>query len=161
MIIAIISAMDNNRVIGYKNQLPWHLPADLKHFKSLTLHKPVIMGRNTFLSIGKILKERQNIILTQDRHTTFTGASVAHSVEKAIHAAGNVPEIMVIGGAQVYQQTLPIVSRMYLTVIKHSFVGDKFFPEYDEQQWRKVYCESHLPDDKNHYPYEFIILERV
>lgn len=160
MMIAIIAALGKNGVIGYKNQLPWRLPADLKHFKSLTLGKPVIMGRNTFLSIGKPLPKRHNIVLTQDKHWHVSGISIVYSIQEAIDVAEDVPETMVIGGERIYQQTLPIAQRLYLTIIQQTFTGDVFFPDYNQQEWIIVDSQLHLADEKNPYSYEFQVLER-
>src|SRR5687767_855649 len=115
MQISLIAALDRNRVIGKDNQLPWHLPADLKHFKALTLGKPILMGRKTYLSIGKPLPERTSIILTHDK--TFrapAGCLVAHSLAEALQQVKNTNEVMVIGGAKLFEQTLPIAKRLYL-----------------------------------------------
>lgn len=157
MTIALIAAMDKNRVIGYQNKLPWHLPADLKHFKELTLGKPILMGRKTFESIGKPLPNRQNIVLTNDTEFSAPGCQVIHDLEAVLE----LPELMVIGGAHLFLQLLPNASLLYLTFIDYDFKGDVFFPEFNKDEWQKVAEESHLADEKNPYAYKFITYERI
>jgi dihydrofolate reductase len=159
MIISLISAMGQNRVIGFEGQMPWHLPADLKHFKAATLSKPVIMGRKTFDSIKKPLPGRHNIVLTRDVTFSAVGCTVVDSVEAALNAAGDVEEVMIIGGESLYRLFLPKANRIYLTVIEQDFVGDTFFPVFDNS-WQTVSQVRHAPDEKNPYYYEFILLER-
>jgi dihydrofolate reductase len=158
--IALIVAMGNNRVIGYKNQLPWHLPADLRHFKELTMGKPIIMGRKTFESIGKPLPGRRNIIITSDLNWTAAGCEVVNSVAAAIKAAENSEEIMIIGGEKVFVESLPLATRIYLTIIHHDFIGDKFFPEWNNTEWSVIERTDFKPDSQNLYPYSFLTLER-
>lgn len=161
-IISLIAAMDKNRVIGTDDgKLPWHLPADLKHFKSVTLGKPVIMGRKTFESIGKPLPERLNIVMTRDVRYKVEGSVVVHSPEDALKAAGDAPEVMVIGGAEVFAEFLPHARRMYLTLIDGVFSGNGYFPQWDSQAWREVSREAHEPDEENAYGYTFRILEHI
>ncbi len=133
------------------------MPADLRHFKELTVGKPVIMGRKTYQTIGRPLPDRLNIVLSE-MPEEIPGCMVAHSVEEALRRAGNAPEIMIIGGATVYKQFLPQTERMYLTRIDHAFEGDIYFPEYNEHEWREISREEHVPDEKNPYPYAFIRL---
>ncbi len=128
MKIAIVVAMAANRVIGRDNQLPWHLPADLKHFKQLTLGKPVVMGRKTYASIGRPLPERTNIVVTRDRDYEAPGCVVVHSLDEALAAAGEAAEVMVIGGAGIYRQVLPRTDTLYLTEVHAEFEGDTLFP---------------------------------
>lgn len=136
MIISLIAAMAENSVIGKGNKLPWHLPEDLQHFKKTTLGKPVIMGRKTFESMdSKPLSGRHNIILTQHDVLTAEGCTVVHSAAEALKAAGEVPEVMVIGGARIFEQFLPIATKMYLTIIHTLYVGDSYFPNVDWSQW--------------------------
>ena len=158
MLISIIAAMSINRVIGVKNQSPWHLPADLQHFKMLTLNKPIIMGRTTFDSIGKALPNRQNIILTSQKNFTAENCEIAHSITTAIDLANDHPEIMIIGGANVYEQFLPIANRMYLTFVDTEINGDTFFPSWDKDSWKEIERELHAPDEKNKYAYSFCTL---
>ena len=161
MRIALIAAMAENRVIGHANQLPWRLPADLKHFKQLTLNKPVIMGRNTFESIGRPLPERSNIVVTRDRDYRAEGCRVVHSIEQAVRAAAGHEEAMVIGGAELYRQMLERAERLYLTLVKAEVEGDALFPELESGQWRETAREAHRADDRNEYDYDFVTLERV
>lgn len=158
--LSIIAALSRNRVIGKDNQLPWRLPADLKHFKSVTLGKPVIMGRKTFESIGKPLPGRDNIVVTRDPKFHADGISVAHSLDDALAQAHDVPEIMLIGGAQLYAESLARAQRLYLTLIHADVDGDAHFPDYDPADWRETAREDHAADENNHYSYSFQILER-
>lgn len=157
-IISLIVAMDEHRVIGYQNQLPWHLPADLQHFKQLTLGKPILMGRNTFESIGKPLPQRPNIVLTRDVQFQAEGVLIAHSLQEACALANDAAELMVIGGAHVFQQTLPLAHRMYLTKIHHRFVGDTYFPQWDAKAWQEIESTFRPADEKNAYDMTFITL---
>lgn len=158
--ISIITAWAENKVIGKDNKLPWKLPADLKRFKELTLGKPVIMGRKTFKSIGKPLADRLNIVLTGDKNFKAEGVIAVHSLEETVKAAGDAGEIMVIGGASVYKEFLPLAQKIYLTVIAAEFEGDAFFPDFNFNEWKTVSREDHEPDNKNLYHYTFMILER-
>lgn len=160
MKIALIAAMGERRVIGVDNCLPWQLPADLKHFRQLTMGKPVLMGRKTFESIGKPLAGRINIVVTQDRSFKPEGAVVTHSIDQAIAAAGDAPELMVIGGASFYAQLLLRADRLYLTEIHHRFAGDAYFPAFSTDQWREIEREDHAADDANPYAYSFVTWER-
>ncbi len=166
MIISIIAAVGNNRVIGNKNRLPWDLPADMEHFRKLTKGKPIIMGSLTFESIGKALPGRDNIVLTKDSNYKAPGCKIAHSLEEALLLAENSPfckktkEVMICGGASVYKQYLPRADRMYLTVIKGDFEGDSFFPEFDTKEWEEKEKTSFKADENNPYRYSFLTLER-
>ena len=159
--IAIVVAMAENRVIGRENRLPWHLPADLRHFKQLTLGKPVLMGRRTHESIGRPLPGRTNIVVTCDRSYTAPGCVVAHSLESALEAAAGGAEAMVIGGTELYRQLLPRADRIYLTLVHAEFVGDAFFPELAAGEWREAERTDRAPDEKNRWPYSFVRLERI
>ncbi len=161
MHLSIIVAMGSNRVIGNRNALPWHLPADLAHFKSTTMGKPILMGRRTHESIGRPLPGRLNIVITHNRNYTAEGCSVVHSLEQAIEAASGHEEIMIIGGAELYRQALPRVERLYLTCIDADFEGDAYFPELSDADWRELASESHRPDGKNAHPYRFVTLQRI
>jgi dihydrofolate reductase len=161
MKIAIVVAMAANRVIGKDNQLPWHLPADLRHFKQLTLGKPVLMGRKTYESIGRPLPGRANIVLTRDRDYAAPGCTVVHSLEEALEAAGTSPEVMVIGGAGLYSQVLPRTDTIYLTRVHAGFEGDTVFPELNESDWHEVGRTDCEPDERNPWPYSFLELVRV
>lgn len=160
--ISIISALANNRTIGKKNALPWYLPADLKHFKENTTGKTIVMGLNTFKSVGeRPLPNRKNVVLTDDKnHTAPDGVILAHSIQEVLELTKNDPEVMISGGAMVYKQFLPLAQRLYLTFIDHNFDGDIFFPEFNMNEWKEISREDHEPDEKNKYRYSFVILER-
>jgi dihydrofolate reductase len=159
--ISIIAAMAENRVIGQDNKMPWHLPADLRHFKALTVGKPIIMGRKTWESLPGLLPDRPHIVVTSDTDYRAKGCTLVHSIDEALAAAGDVPEVMIVGGGAFYAQLLPRADRLYLTIIHAEFEGDTLFPEYDPSQWQETERESHSPDDKNPYAYTFITLERL
>ncbi len=159
--ISLIWAMDNNRLIGANNQMPWSisdLPADMAWFRQHTLGKPVLMGRKTFASIGKPLPNRRNIVLSRQQGLALEGCEVAHSLEDAMRIAGN-EELMVMGGAEVYAQALPLADRLYITHIDHAFTGDAWFPDVDMRNWVLQHQEQHAPDANNAYPYRFEIYE--
>ncbi|WP_158367999.1 type 3 dihydrofolate reductase [Candidatus Williamhamiltonella defendens] len=159
MIISLIAAMAQNRVIGLNNKMPWHLPLDFAWFKKNTLHKPIIMGRKTFDSLGRALPGRINIVMTR-KGITSPGVIWVSSMEKALKATQEAPEVMVIGGAEIYRQFLPQANRLYLTEILKKIKGDTYFPEY-EQQWEMVFQEFHSYDNTHLYPFSFQILHRV
>ena len=162
MRISIIVAMAANGVIGRDNGLPWHLPADLQHFKRITMGKPILMGRRTWESIGRPLPGRTSIVITRDAAYTAPGCVVVHSVEAALQAAADcADEAMVIGGAEFYRQVLPRADTLYLTRIHADFEGDTWFPELDEAEWREVERRDCEPDEKNPYRYSFIRLDRT
>jgi dihydrofolate reductase len=161
MIISLVVAMDDHRLIGANNRLPWHLSADLKYFRRLTMGKPIFMGRGTHESIGRPLPGRHNIILTRNLYYTVPGCSVVHTVEAGLHVAGKAEEVVIIGGAFLYQQMLPYAQRIYLTQVHGVFKGDTWFPDFDSSRWAEVWREHHEPDPKNPYSYSFIRLERV
>jgi dihydrofolate reductase len=160
-VVSIIAAMDQNRLIGSNNTLPWHLPADLQHFKQTTLGKPIIMGRTTWESLGRALPGRINIVVTRDRNYQAEGGIVAHSLQEAMQAAGDVDEVMVIGGANLYEQAISGADRLYLTQVDGEFSGDAWFPAIDEKCWQEVSRVSHQADDKNQHPYAFVQLSRI
>lgn len=159
MVISLIAALAVDRVIGMENAMPWHLPADLAWFKRQTLNKPIIMGRNTFRSIGQPLPGRKNIVVSSragDDERVIWGSTLAAVLE----AASDAEEVMVIGGGSIYQQMLPKASRMYLTHIDAEVEGDTHFPEYEPDAWSSVFSEFHDADEKNSHSYCFEILER-
>lgn len=161
MRVSIIAAHARNHVIGINNSLPWNLPADLQHFKKITLGKPVIMGRKTYESIGRPLPGRLNIIITRDQDFSAENCVIVHNIDAALAAASGHEEVMIIGGASFYEQALPYASRMYLTIIDEDFNGDAYFPAYDANEWQ-LSAEQHCtPDDKNPHHYRFIILDRI
>jgi dihydrofolate reductase len=161
MHLSAICAMSENRVIGRQNQLPWRLPADLKHFKKITTGHPIILGRKTYESIGRALPDRCNVVITRDADFQAPGCVVVNSIETALLAVDYSEQAFVIGGALLYQQLLPKVQRLYLTEIHHFFDGDAYFPELDMSEWREIERESHTADAKNAYAYSFVVLERI
>ncbi|MEE9342130.1 MAG: type 3 dihydrofolate reductase [Gammaproteobacteria bacterium] len=160
MKISLIVAMAENRAIGKDNQLPWRLSADLKNFKKLTTGKPVIMGRKTFESIGKALPDRLNIVLTRDSHFSAENCTVVHSLEAALTAASGAEEVMIMGGAQLYEQTLHQIDKIYLTLVHAQIDGDAFFPKLNSADWLEISRESFEADEKNTENYSFVVLER-
>lgn len=157
--ISLIAAMAADRVIGMDNAMPWHLPADLAWFKRHTLNKPVIMGRRTWESIGRPLPGRKNIVISSNP-CDAEGATWVTSVEEALQAAGEVEEIMVIGGGRIYEQLLPRADRLYLTHIDAEVVGDTVFPDFEPEEWQSTFSEFHDADEKNTHSYCFEILDR-
>ncbi|AKS38337.1 dihydrofolate reductase [Anoxybacillus gonensis] len=160
--ISIIVAMDRNRVIGWNNTLPWHLPADLAYFKHVTMGHPIVMGRKTFESIGRPLPGRINIVLT--RHNTFSANSnvqVIHSIDDIEQVEQQYGHVFVIGGAQVFEQAMPFADQLYVTHIDETFTGDTFFPPIDEKQWVLRTVRQGVQDEKNRYPHTFCIYERT
>jgi dihydrofolate reductase len=169
MKISMIAAMANNRVIGANNAMPWHLPADLKHFKKVTLGKPIVMGRKTYESIGKALPGRLNIVISSDKSYRLEDATVVNSCEQAIDTANNYfgtqepkqPELMIIGGGTIYQHFLPLCHRLYLTHIDLTVEGDTHFPDYlADYSWQELESESHGAEQANPYNYRFVTLQK-
>ncbi|HHQ4599848.1 type 3 dihydrofolate reductase [Aeromonas veronii] len=162
MKISMIAAMAHDRVIGKDNQMPWHLPADLAHFKRVTLGKPVLMGRKTFESIGRPLPGRRNLVISRNPDYQAEGIEVVGSVEAALAllAGSSVEELMVIGGGHLYAEMLPSADCLYLTRIDLAVEGDTRFPAFDDGQWQRVDCESHSADEKNPHPYSFETWQR-
>ena len=162
MKISMIVAMAHDRVIGKDNQMPWHLPADLAHFKRVTLGKPVLMGRKTFESIGRPLPGRRNLVISRNPDYQAEGIEVVGSVEAALAllAGSSVEELMVIGGGHLYAEMLPSADCLYLTRIDLAVEGDTRFPAFDDGQWQRVECESHPADEKNPHPYSFETWQR-
>jgi len=159
--LVFVVAMADNGVIGSGGSLPWRLPADLRRFKSLTLGRPVLMGRKTFESIGKPLIERQNIVLTRDRHWHAPGVTVAHTLDEAIRRAESAREIMVIGGADIYRLCVPYCRRIELTEVHARIDGDTHFPELLRADWRESAREDHAADERHAHAYSFVTLERA
>ena len=160
MRVSLIAAMAENRVIGVNNELPWRLPADLKHFRALTTGHHVIMGRRNYESIGKPLPDRTNIVVTRNPDYRAPGCFVAHSLEQALARAQEDPEIFVIGGAEIYRQAFARADRLYLTLVRANIDGDTYFPSFDERQWREIGREPHGSDEKNPYAYMFVTYDR-
>lgn len=160
-LISIVAALSENRVIGRGNRLPWHLPADLAHFKALTLNKPIVMGRRTWESLPGLLPKRTHIVVTRDRSYRAEGCILADSPEAAIEVAGDAPEIMVVGGAALYRDMLPLARRMYLTRVAVFLEGDVAFPDWDPGSWREIDREVRRRDVRNCYDLAFLTLERI
>ena len=162
MNISIIVAVSENQVIGVDNQLPWHLPADLRYFKSLTTNHPIIMGRKTYDSIGRPLPNRENIIITRNTHFKHDGLVVVHSIEAALQHCQQQQhdEVFIIGGDTIYQQSISMANRIYLTRV-HTYIehGTAFFPVLDET-WQLVSAEAHTRDEKNDMDYTFEVYEK-
>ncbi len=166
--ISIVVAMNADRVIGKDGQLPWHLPADMRHFRTVTMGHPVIMGRKTYASIGKPLEGRLNIVLTRDASLRAPGCVLVDTPDAALRRARSTTdmaidpkEVMVIGGAAVYEAFLPRAGRMYVTfVYTDEIAGDTWFPEVDFDAWRMTHREDHRADDRNPYDYAFVVYER-
>lgn len=158
--ISLVVALAEDGTIGHDNQLLWHLPNDLKYFKALTTDHPIIMGRKTFVSIGRALANRQNIVLTQDKSLTLPGCWMAHSVEEALAIADldQANEIMVVGGAEIYRLFLPHVTRLYITFVHANIVGEAKLT-LDFSQWSEIHRERHASDAKHAYDYSFVIFE--
>jgi len=158
----MISAVAENRVIGNKNSLPWHLPADFKYFKEKTLGKTIVLGLNTFKSIGeKPLPDRKHIILNNDpNYKVPENCFLAKSIDEVLEMVKNDQEVMICGGASIYKQFLPLANRLYLTYIHQEFEGDTYFPEFDTKEWKEISRQDHQPDEKNKYDYSFVILEK-
>ncbi|OGZ00162.1 MAG: dihydrofolate reductase [Candidatus Liptonbacteria bacterium RIFCSPLOWO2_01_FULL_52_25] len=158
--ISIIVAMGKNRVIGNGGNIPWRLPADLKHFKEATMGHAVVMGRKTYESIGKPLPGRTNIVITWQKDYAAPGCVTAASLNEAFKKAG-VGEVFVIGGAEIYREAMPRVDKLYVTLIDRDFEGDAYFPEIDPNEWRVSSRKEGATDEKNPYPYSFLTFERI
>ncbi|EGQ8098658.1 diacylglycerol kinase [Vibrio parahaemolyticus] len=159
MIISMIAAMADNRVIGKDNQMPWHLPADFAWFKRCTMGKPVVMGRKTYDSIGRPLPGRLNIVISRDESLNIEGVTTVTSIEKALKAAGDVEEVMIIGGGAIYASCLPMANKLYVTHIDAVVEGDTQFPDWGNE-FKETYSEAYLADEKNAYNMRFTILEK-
>lgn len=155
--ISLIVALDKNRVIGLNNAMPWHLPGELQYFKEMTMGKPIIMGRKTFESIGRPLPGRRNIVITRNPQYDAEGIELALSLGEAIKIAGDVEEIMIIGGQQIFTESLSLADRLYITEINHEFEGDTYFPEYEG--WQKVSCQEPI-QTQDGYTFQYCIYEK-
>lgn len=162
MTINIIAAMDSNRVIGNSGALPWgrKMSADLKHFKEITANHTVLMGRKTYESIGRRLPDRRNIVISSRSDLIASGCLVVPSFEAAMENVFPSEIVFCIGGSRVFQVALPLAEKMYLTEIDADIGGDTFFSEFDKNDWKEVSREHHEPDEKNQYPYDFVLYER-
>jgi len=159
--ICLIAAVAANRVIGRNNALPWHLPADLKRFKALTMGYPVVMGRKTHESIGRPLPGRRNLVITRNRAYSAPGCELVHSLDEAIAACRGAQEIFVIGGAELYRESLPRAHRLEFTEIRAEFEGDATFPEFSLAHWRESAREIHSDEAGIPFRYEFARYERM
>lgn len=155
MSLSLIVAMAENRVIGNKDALPWHLPDDLKFFKHHTLEKTIIMGRRTYESIGKALPNRRNIVLSRQPAFHLSDAKTAHTLNDALGYLNDHEDAVIIGGAQIYAQALPIVNELLITQVHTQIDGDTLFPAWDQSDWEQIWAESHTADDKHAYAYTF------
>lgn len=160
MIVSVVVAIAENNAIGKDNQLLWHLPADLKHFKQITTGHTIIMGRKTYDSIGKPLPNRRNIVITRAADLQIPGAEVVNDVDQALELCAGEDEVFIIGGAELYKSTLSRIHRIYLTRVHQSYEADAFFPEIDFDTWEETNIEQHLPDEKNRVAYTFSTLLR-
>lgn len=158
--ISLIAAMAGNRVIGIENRLPWRLPDDLQHFKQLTLGKAIVMGRKTWESLPGLLPNRRHIVITRDQGYQAQGAEVVNSIEQAIEKVSGQDEVLVVGGANLYEQVLPMASTMYLTFVDAEIKGDAYFPQWDKQQWNEVEREHHAKDERHNFSFDFVTLQR-
>lgn len=158
--ISLIAAMARNGVIGNDNKIPWRLPAEMRWFKATTMGKPILMGRKTYESIGRPLPGRHNIVLTRNKEFTAEGCTVVHTVKEAITAAGDEKEIMIIGGAFLYAETLPLADCLYLTFIDADIEGDTYFPSFNIEDWDVIQEDEYLADEKNPYNYRIVVLKR-
>ncbi|MDJ1466273.1 dihydrofolate reductase [Xanthocytophaga flava] len=162
MIISLIVAMDLNRAIGYKNQLPWtHLPADWDNLKTVTAGKKMIMGRKSYESPDRLWSEAGNVVITrQPNYQTDAGFLVADTLEKALQLVGDVNEVFILGGEEIFRISLSIADRIYLTIVKGTFQADAFFPEFPEGDFREIRHDDYQSDSENPYDYAFIVYER-
>ncbi len=165
--LVLVVAVAENGVIGRKGELPWRIPGDLKHFKAVTMGKPIVMGRKTYESIGKPLPGRTNIVLTSDKSWHAGGVLVGHSLEEVLRLAGEsakasgAGEIAIIGGSTLFRETLPHAAKIELTEVHASPDGDVLFPEYDRKAFRETRREGPMQGEKDQYPYSVVTLERA
>ncbi len=161
MQLSIIVAMDRNRVIGKGDGLPWHISSDLQNFKKITMGKPIIMGRKTHESIGRLLPGRENIILTREESYKAEGCTVLHNMDELFEHCKDVDEVMITGGSEIYKISLEQATRLYLTEVHAEIEGDTYFPEFDRNEWNETSREDYHADNKNEFDYSFTVLERV
>ncbi len=165
MIISLIAALTENRVIGKNNDLPWHLPDDMKYFMQTTKGHHVIMGRKNYESIPekfRPLPNRTNIVVTRQKNFSAPQCTVVNSIEEGLEIAkvNNVTEVFIIGGAEIYNQGFPLATRLYLTQIHAHIEGDTYFPEFEKSQWKEVSRKHHLSDDRHKFAFDFVVFER-
>ncbi len=161
MSLSIVVAVAANGVIGNGNALPWHLPDDLRRFKELTLGKPIVMGRKTHDSIGRALPGRTNIVVSRQDGLSVPGCLLAGSIGQALAAAGDAPEVVLIGGAELYRAALPLVDTIHLTRVHAAVPGDTFFPALDPAQWRETTVGTHPADERHAYAFSYLTLARI
>ncbi len=159
--IALIAAMAQNHTIGVNNTLPWRIPADLQHFKRLTLGHHILMGRKTFDSIGKPLPQRTTVVITRDPNLRLEGCLIANSLEAAIAACAGETEIFIVGGAEIYAQALSYADTLYLTEIQQDVVGDAHFPAFKRSEWQEVSRETHQQETPQALCYHFVCYQRL
>jgi dihydrofolate reductase len=160
MRLSLVVAMARNRVIGRDNALPWRLPADLAHFRKVTMGHPIVMGRRTFESIGKALPGRKNIVITHNREYAAPGCIVVNSLDEAWKAAGNADEVCVIGGTTLFDETLLLADVIHLTEVQSDVEGDTFFPEFDRSEWSEKEIARQPADERHAYPLRILELTR-
>ena len=159
--ISLILAIGKNNEIGFGNKLPWYLPDDLKRFKKTTRGHTVIMGRKTYESIGRLLPERKNIIITRDKNYKAEDAVIVFSIEEAIEECKSEKEAFVIGGGEICKLALPYATKMYLTHVETTLPADSFFPEFKQKDWKIVKEEFHPKDEKHNYEFTFKVYKRI
>jgi dihydrofolate reductase len=160
-VISLIVAMARNRVIGANNKIPWRLPNELQLFKKLTMGHHIVMGRKTYESIDRLLPGRTTVIVTRQRGYQVPGAVVANSVDEALRACSADEECFVIGGADLFRETLPIADRLYLTTVDAEPAGDTYMPEIDMREWKETSSESFAADEKHAYGYRFTVYDHI
>ena len=158
--LSLIVAIAENGVIGREGDLPWHLSADLRRFKQITMGHHIVMGRKTYESIGRPLPGRTSVVVTRSADYQAEGVLVARSLDEALTLAAGDEETFIIGGAEIYRQALPLARRIYVTRVHAEIEGDVFFPEFDPSAWKLLEAERHEPDEKNAYPYSFQVFGR-
>lgn len=161
--ISFIVAMDENRLIGRDGQLPWRLPDDMRWFREHTVGKPCIMGRKTYESLPdrfRPLPDRPNIVVTRNMAYAAPGATVVHSLAEALAIAGDAPEIIIVGGGEIFAELLPQADRLYLTLVETAGEGDVYFPEYEPGEWVEAYCQEHAADDRHPFAFTWQIVDR-
>ena len=159
--ISFVVAYDRRRAIGKSNRLPWRLPDDMRHVRDVTMGKPLIMGRRTWDSIGRPLPGRTSIVLTRDREFRCDGCLIARTADEALKLAGAAPEVIVFGGAGVFEEFLPLADRIYLTEVETEADADTYFPKIDPSHWREVERAHHPADERHAHAFSWVTLDRV
>lgn len=157
---SLVVAVARNGVIGRDGELPWKLPDDMAYFKKVTMGHPVVMGRRTYDSIGKPLPGRTNIVVTRNQLFAAPGCKVVHSLADAWRAAGGADEVSVIGGTQLFEESLPIADRIHLTEVLADVPGDTYFPAFDRSKWRETVIAEHAADARHAHPFRILVLDR-